>query len=404
MIIGAIAAQKAPARKAARSDAPPAPLRRGRGALTNASGRFEAERRQREDDGWASQDDTAAAAHDGDGGARRAPSSPATIRPTFRSTARSIPIAAASMAASIASRGRPTPISACRPASISRPSCSPSPMPPTLLDAELREAGLSLPADRARHQHRSLSADRAQASGSRAQILEVLSALQPSGRHRHQIGAGPARPRHPGADGGARARSRSALSVTTLDRDLARSMEPRASDPGAPARGDPALAEAGMPVGVHGRADDPGAQRLTRWRRSWRRRQRRARASAGYMVLRLPLEIKRSVHRMAGGALCRRGPAMCCRLVRSTRDGKLYDFNLRQADDGCGAVRLDDRPPLRGRSGSARPRQKPHSAAQRFVHPPGPCRSNCSCFRRPTSSAPFLGRGDGLNQQHGFHA
>ena len=42
------------------------------------------------------------------------------------STARSIRIAAASTAASIASRGRRTPISACRPASISNPSCSPS--------------------------------------------------------------------------------------------------------------------------------------------------------------------------------------------------------------------------------------------------------------------------------------
>ena len=56
----------------------------------------------------------------------RARSSPATTRPTSASTVRSIPIAAASMAASIASRGRPTPISACRPGSISNPSCSPS--------------------------------------------------------------------------------------------------------------------------------------------------------------------------------------------------------------------------------------------------------------------------------------
>ena len=47
-------------------------------------------------------------------------SSPATTRPTFPSTARSIPIAAASMAAPIATRGPPTPIWACRRDSISK--------------------------------------------------------------------------------------------------------------------------------------------------------------------------------------------------------------------------------------------------------------------------------------------
>ena len=39
------------------------------------------------------------------------------------------------------------------------------------------------------------------------------------------------------------------VSVTTLDRDIARKMEPRAPTPHA-ARGDRRLAEAGVPVGV----------------------------------------------------------------------------------------------------------------------------------------------------------
>ena len=65
-------------------------------------------------------------------------SSPATTRPTSASTARSIPIAAASTAASIALRARPTPISACRPGSISNPSCWSSRKPPSCLNANCR--------------------------------------------------------------------------------------------------------------------------------------------------------------------------------------------------------------------------------------------------------------------------
>jgi hypothetical protein len=56
----------------------------------------------------------------------RAGSSRATIHPTSRSTARSIPIAAASMAASIATRAPLTPILACHPASTLNRSCLPS--------------------------------------------------------------------------------------------------------------------------------------------------------------------------------------------------------------------------------------------------------------------------------------
>ena len=56
---------------------------------------------------------------------------PQLARPTSASTARSTPIAGASMAASIASRGRPTPITTCRPAWISKAGCSPSPTPPS---------------------------------------------------------------------------------------------------------------------------------------------------------------------------------------------------------------------------------------------------------------------------------
>ena len=74
---------------------------------------------------------------------RRARSSPATIRPTSASTARSIPIAAASTAASTASPARRTPISACRPGSISNPSCSSSRRRPTCWRRNYRRPAMS---------------------------------------------------------------------------------------------------------------------------------------------------------------------------------------------------------------------------------------------------------------------
>ena len=167
--------------------------RRGRGAQSNASGRYEPLARVAFDDGWQSLEELPPFKTDGHDRTPRARSSPATIRPTSPSTARSIRIAAASMAASIASRGRPMPISGCRPGSISRPSCSPSPMPPSCWSASWPRRGYVPRDHRHRHQHRSLPADRARATGSCARILEVLRARRPSGRHRHQVGAGAAR-------------------------------------------------------------------------------------------------------------------------------------------------------------------------------------------------------------------
>ena len=82
--------------------------------------------------------------------------------------------------------------------------------------AELRAAH-----HRDRHQHRSLSADRAQAPG-HAPHPRGAGARRSSGRHRHQIGAGLARSRHPRAAWRERNLVKVALSVTTLDAKLAR--------------------------------------------------------------------------------------------------------------------------------------------------------------------------------------
>ena len=66
-------------------------------------------------------------------------------------------------------------------------------------------AGLRAAHDRDRHQHRSLSADRARAED-HARHSRSAGARRPSRRHRHQIGAGDARHRYSGADGQAQSR------------------------------------------------------------------------------------------------------------------------------------------------------------------------------------------------------
>ena len=84
---------------------------KGRGATLNPDGRFERLRREAVDDGWGSLDELARRPAAGD--RRRCPtaharSSLTTIRRTCRSTSRSTPIAAASTVASTATPGRAT--------------------------------------------------------------------------------------------------------------------------------------------------------------------------------------------------------------------------------------------------------------------------------------------------------
>ena len=79
-----------------------------------------------------------------------------------------------------------------------------------LLEKELARARLRAAHHRDRHQHRSLSADRARVARHAADPRSAVGG-EPSGRHRHQIGAGRARHRHPLLDGGARARQGGAV-------------------------------------------------------------------------------------------------------------------------------------------------------------------------------------------------
>ena len=120
-------------------------------------------------------------------------------------------------------------------------------------------------------------------------ILEVLRDFRHPGLHRHQIGAGAARHRHPGARWRSAPR-RVAISITTLDRSLARRDGAARRDAGAPARDHAALAEAGIPVGVLASPMIPALNDME-LDASSRRRRRRGATSAGYTLLRLPLEL-----------------------------------------------------------------------------------------------------------------
>jgi DNA repair photolyase len=126
-----------------------------------------------------------------------------------------------------------------------------------------------------------------------------------------------------------------ALSVTTLDKTLARTMEPRATTPRRRLDAIRALREAGVPAGVMfapvipalnddemervlGAAADAGAQ------------------SAGYVLLRLPLEIKDLFREwLNANEPGRAGHVMS--LVRQMRGGKDYDSQWHTRMKGTGA-------------------------------------------------------------------
>ena len=201
------------------------------------------------------------------------------------------------------------------------------------LARELAEPGYDVAHDRHRHQHRPLPADRA-ALPHHAPHPRSAERGEPSGRHRHQVGAGAARSRHPRARWPSAA-WRVALSVTTLDRKLARAMEPRASTPDKRLETLERLVEAGVPTAVMVAPVIPG---LT------------------------DMEMERILERGLCGRACSRRAMCCCgcrlrssdlftewlqancpdranrvlSLMRSTRGGKDYDakWGERMTGDG----------------------------------------------------------------------
>ena len=124
------------------------------------------------------------------------------------------------------------------------------------------------------------------------------------------------------------------LSITTLDPELARRMEPRTTPPALKLAAIKALSEAGVPVGVMvapivpGLTDHETAAILEAAREAGAR-------SAGYVLLRLPL----TVVPVFQSWLAENYPDKRERvesLIRSTRGGGLYqvEFGLRQRGEG----------------------------------------------------------------------
>jgi DNA repair photolyase len=126
------------------------------------------------------------------------------------------------------------------------------------------------------------------------------------------------------------------VSITTLDRALARAMEPRASTPAKRLEAISRLADAGVPVGVGFAPVIPGLN--DHELEAVLEAAKTAGAStAMYVTLRLPLEIKDLFREWLAEARPDRA-ARVMSLVRQTRGGRDYDPDWSQRMKGSGPV------------------------------------------------------------------
>jgi DNA repair photolyase len=125
-----------------------------------------------------------------------------------------------------------------------------------------------------------------------------------------------------------------AMSVTTLDAKLARAMEPRASTPDRRLAALLQLGEAGVPTSVMVAPVIPGLTDME-MERILERAAAMGVGGAGYVLLRLPLEIGDLFSEWLA-ANCPDRASRVLSLMRSTRGGKLYDakWGDRMVGDG----------------------------------------------------------------------
>ena len=124
------------------------------------------------------------------------------------------------------------------------------------------------------------------------------------------------------------------ISVTTLDRSLARRMEPRAPTPERRLQAMAALTGEGVPVGVLASPMIPGLND-SEMEKILEAASDAGASSAGYILLRLPLEVKELFQEW----LAKEFPTKASHvlnLIRETREGKLYDpqFGTRMRGTG----------------------------------------------------------------------
>ena len=128
--------------------------------------------------------------------------------------------------------------------------------------------------------------------------------------------------------------AKAALSVTTLERRIARVMEPRAAAPHRRIEAIRALADAGVPVTVMVAPIIPGIND-SEIEQILEEASKAGASAAGYVVLRLPLEIKDLFQEWLGKYFPDRR-ARVMSIVRSMRNGRDYDpeWGKRQKGEG----------------------------------------------------------------------
>ena len=126
------------------------------------------------------------------------------------------------------------------------------------------------------------------------------------------------------------------VSITTLDRHLARAMEPRAATPSRRLDAVKTLADAGVPVGIGFAPVIPGLNDHE-LEAVLEAGAKAGATTAMYVTLRLPLEIKDLFKEWLADARPDRA-ARVMSLVRQTRGGKEYDADWSQRMKGTGPV------------------------------------------------------------------
>jgi len=165
------------------------------------------------------------------------------------------------------------------------------------------------------------------------------------------------------------------LSVTTLDAKLARAMEPRAATPGRRLAAIRALSEAGVPVGVMTAPMIPGLN--DHEMEDILASARDAGATwAGYTIIRLPLEVAGLFREWIESAFPDRA-ARVMRHIREMNGGRDYDVEWSRAKAP--------------RSVFARLiAERFDKAVKRIGYPEAPPRLDPALFRRPEDAAPQL--------------
>lgn len=133
----------------------------------------------------------------------------------------------------------------------------------------------------------------------------------------------------------AKRQAKVAVSITTLDRALARRMEPRAATPERRLETVRALADAGIPVGVMAAPMIPGLNDHE-LEAILEASKAAGASSAGYVVLRLPLEIKELFAEWLEAQVPLRAKHVLT-LIRDIRDGRLNQSEFGQRMKGNGA-------------------------------------------------------------------